>query len=269
MSPIKIASFMSEISHPFCRAVADYLATTLDTSVHFINDTLSDNLSETLLTPEQLDVAWVCGLQYVRQAKNRAWGFAPCVAPCLMDESPPHQPIYYAEVIVHQDSPHPNFTSLRQTAWAYNEQASFSGFEMVRTHFAELGQRSPRLGQAIPSGSHLNSIELVRQRTVEWAAIDSTVLRLARAETPSLQQSVRVIERLGPYPMPPWIVSDRLPASLRQAIKKALLTMHGTVSGLTILQHGGMTQFLAVNDADYDPIRQAVSQAERVTLPID
>lgn len=272
MPPLKIVSFMSEISHPFCRAVADYLTDLLDRPVHFINDQfdqLPDGLNESLLTPNQLDMAWVCGLQYVRLAKNQAWGFSPCAAPCLIDETPPHQPVYYAEVIVHQDSPYQNFASLRQTTWAYNELASFSGFEMVRAHFAELGQRSPKLGQAISSGSHLNSIELVRQRNVDWAAIDSTALRLALTESPSLQQSVRVVERLGPYPMPPWIVSDKLPASLGQAIKKALLTMHETVSGLTLLQHGDMTQFSAVNDTDYHPIRQAISQAERVTLPID
>ncbi|PYS36006.1 MAG: hypothetical protein DMG14_25705 [Acidobacteria bacterium] len=66
---------------------------------------------------------------------------------------------------------------------------------------------------------------MLLERTIDAAAIDSTVLEMEAANDPSLSAQVRTITILGPSPAPPWIVHGSVPSDLRNALRREFLCM--------------------------------------------
>ena len=107
---------------------------------------------------------------------------------------------------------------------------------------------------------------MVLSGAVDGAAIDSTVLEWYFAHDDERAARLRVIDTLGPSPMPPWVVSTRVTEPLRGAIRAALLRLGQSARGRAALQTGCMERFVEAVDDDYDPIRRMARAAERVVL---
>jgi len=81
-----------------------------------------------------------------------------------------------------------------------------------------------------------------------------------------LADRIRVIDSLGPSPIPPWVVSKRLPADLRSELRALFLCMHMDPRGDAMLARAGYQRFVGARDQDYDPIREMARKAEQVSL---
>jgi phosphonate transport system substrate-binding protein len=92
------------------------------------------------------------------------------------------------------------------------------------------------------------------------------VLEWLIAERGDLPDQIRVIESLGPSPIPPWVVSKRLQATVRSELRALLLCIHMETRGRALLRRAGLGRFVAAEDRDYDPIREMAKKAERVSL---
>jgi phosphonate transport system substrate-binding protein len=101
---------------------------------------------------------------------------------------------------------------------------------------------------------------------VDASAIDSTVLETELANRPEIACQIRVIESLGPSPIPPWVVHHSLPETLRTALRETLLDMARDPLGQDLLAQGRLVRFTSVTDAGYDPIRVMLKEAEGVEL---
>ena len=77
---------------------------------------------------------------------------------------------------------------------------------------------------------------------------------------------LRVIETIGPSPIPPWVISKKLAAGLRQQSARCLLYLHLNPLGRAALARAQMAKFIVAQDRDYDPIRRMARKAERVLL---
>jgi len=101
---------------------------------------------------------------------------------------------------------------------------------------------------------------------VDAAAIDSTVLEQELLDHPKLAGRVRIIDSLGPSPIPPGVIGRHVPAPVRRALRAALLAMHERAEGRRVLALARYERFAAVTDLDYDRIREMASLAETVRL---
>lgn len=70
----------------------------------------------------------------------------------------------------------------------------------------------------IESGAHSVSLEMVMAGRVDATAVDSTVLEWLSARHHDVARKLRVIETIGPSPIPPWVISRRLPERLCREI---------------------------------------------------
>jgi phosphonate transport system substrate-binding protein len=154
---------------------------------------------------------------------------------------------------------------LRGAAWAYNEPNSQSGYNITRYHLARLGETRGYFGRVIEAGSHLRAVEMVLARQVDASAIDSTVLELELAKRLELGEQLRIIETLGPSPIPPWVAAGSVPPDLRDAICQTFWGMHEDAEGQALLAAGQMARMARVQDGDYDLIREMARRAEPVT----
>jgi phosphonate transport system substrate-binding protein len=167
---------------------------------------------------------------------------------------------------VRRDSPYRSLFDLRGAAWAYNEPRSHSGYNVVRAYLAEFSQNKDFFGEALESGAHTASFEMLLRGAVDGTAIDSTVLDWLFAESKKIAERIRVIDTLGPSPIPPWVISQSVSETLRRDLRALLLGMERSPRGARILACGRIERFTESLDSDYDPIRRMAKTAERVAL---
>jgi phosphonate transport system substrate-binding protein len=257
---LRFTSIQAPNADQTCAAVVRYVAGRLGVPAEFVENAPWQERAR-LLARGDVQVGWVCGLPYVRET---AW--LPLAAPVMAGQRYGGRPVYFSDVTVRADSPYRSFSDLRGCRWAYNEPGSHSGYGVVRYHLATLGADGGYFGQVIEAGSHQNALQMILSGTVDAAALDSTVLETELRARPALAEALRVVETIGPSPVPLWVAHASVPRDVRCALRAALVGMDSEATGRDVLQSGAMLRFVGVTDADYDPTRRMAALGERVTL---
>jgi ABC-type phosphate/phosphonate transport system substrate-binding protein len=209
-----------------------------------------------------VDVAFLCGLPYVRLSRDDPTLLAPLAAPVLAEPRYEGQPIYFSDVIVRHDSPFESFADLRGRSWAHSRDDSFSGCLLARYHLRRMGESDAFFGSVTYSGSNQASIRAVVEGNVEASAVDSHVLSVERRHRPELDEHLRVIAVLGPSPIPPVVVSRRLDDPLRERLREAICELHQDRIGRQVLGDGVIHQYTPIGDSAYDDIRRKLDLVE-------
>jgi len=271
MELLKVTSIQSPNADFFCRLLTRYISEHLEMPARFVDD-IPWPERERLLDAGEIHVGWICGLPYVWKADQAQPVIELLAAPVMRHPRYQNRPIYFSDVVVHRESEFKAFADLRGASWAYNEPHSQSGYNITRFHLAGLDPPGPMgptrhyFGRVVQAGSHLKALQLVLERRVDAAAIDSTVLELELESRPEIGAQLRVVQVLGPSPIPPWVVSKWVPLGIREALRSTLLHMHADPAGQTILARGQTQRFVQVEDRDYDPIRHMARVAQAVRL---
>jgi ABC-type phosphate/phosphonate transport system substrate-binding protein len=209
-----------------------------------------------------VDVAFVCGLPYVRLVGERPGMLRPLAAPVLDEARCQDGPVYFSDVIVHRDSPFRSFGDLRGRSWAYNDPDSFSGCLVVRHHLAQMGETESFFGRLTFSGFHQESIRQVRAGEVDGSAVDSQVLGVERLRNPELTGEIRVIAILGPSTIPLVVATAMVPEAVQARIGAALCELGREPDSRAVLASGLIRRFTPIDDGAYDDIRQKLAAVE-------
>lgn len=244
MKVLRFASLMADNAAPFCRGLSAYLGAELVEDVPWRD-------AERLLLLGEAHVGIVCGLQYVLHADV----LDVLAAPVMSLPRYGGRPVYFSDVVVRGSSAVGGLADLRGCVWAVNEPTSHSGYNLIRSTLASRGLAGDFFGRVVFSGAHERSLQMLRDGVIDASAVDSTVLEQALLLDPGLPSVIRVVETLGPSPIPPLVVSRALAASQLRALTDAVLAMHADPIGQTVLAAGHMSRFVPVTDADYEPIR--------------
>lgn len=263
--PLKLASLMSENEDFIFDGLARYIQDRTNNTVQVIGQ-IPWRERERLLDAGEIDIAWICGLPYILRADRPHPGIELLAAPVMPGRRYRNQPIYFSDVVVHHGSRFYEFADLQGASWAYNERNSHSGYNVVRYHLATLGRTAGYFGKVIESGSHLASLRMILQKEVDAAAIDSIILEIELQHRPELKSELRVIDTLGPSPVPPLVISKKLPSETREAIRDWLVNMDADDAGRAALANIRLARLARVRDSDYDAIRSMYRQANDVTL---
>jgi len=256
---------MAPNTESHCRRIADYIGMRLQIETEFIDD-IPWQERERLLDAGEIQVCWICGLPYVGKADLSYSNIELLAAPVMQGERYQGRPVYFSDIVVRSDSRFGDFADLQGARWVYNERRSHSGFLVVRHHLWKLGQTRQYFGSVTESGSHQESLRMILEGEADLSALDSTVLETELRVQPEIASSIRIIETLGPSPMPPWVVSKRLPRELRVRVRKVLLEMNSDPAGRALLDEGSLDRFVEVETDFYDSIRRMYWLAEGVTL---
>jgi ABC-type phosphate/phosphonate transport system substrate-binding protein len=266
MFRLKLASCMAENTEEFCQALAVYLQSQLGVPTECVMDVPWQE-RERLFDRGEIQLLWLCGLPYVNKADLEQSCTELLVVPVPMGERYQGQPVYFSDVAVRSSSRFQCFFDLRGASWAFNEPRSHSGFNVVRAYLAEFGQVAGFFGDVIESGAHSASLGMVLSGRIDGAAIDSTVLEWIVAQHEEIGRQIRVIETIGPSPIPPWVISKSMPLDLRCELRSILLDLDLEKPGRELLARARIARFIAAHDSDYDPIRRMARKAEQVLLP--
>jgi phosphonate transport system substrate-binding protein len=265
MKPLQIASCMAENSEALCSSIAEILEIELAIPFEYVAG-MPWQERERLFDAGQIPILWLCGLPYVDKADATDSSVELLAVPVPADPRYHGRPVYFSDIVVRRKSPFESFIDLHGSAWAYNEPRSHSGFNVVRAFLAEMGQHQGFFGSAVESGAYANSIELLLSGAVDGTAIDSTVLAWFLAQRRDLDEQLRVIDTIGPSPIPPWVISKKISGSLRAQIRQSLLRLHLSPLGRAALAQAQLAKFTVAHDRDYDPIRRMARKAAPVLL---
>ena len=256
---------MAENSEAFCQALVGYVRDHLGITTEYVSE-IPWQERERLFDAGEIQVLWLCGLPYICKADVAQSDMELLAVPIPTGQRYLDRPVYFSDVVVRRDSPYQTFADLRGAAWAYNEPRSHSGFNVVRAYLAEFGETDGFFGEAIESGAHTLSLGMILGGRVDGAAIDSTVLEWIVDDRREMAEQLRVIETIGPSPIPPWVISTRVPSQWRNRLRSCLLNLHRDHHGLEILASARIERFIASHDCDYDPIRRMARKAHCVLL---
>jgi phosphonate transport system substrate-binding protein len=209
-----------------------------------------------------VDVAFVCGLPYVRLCRERPGMLRPLAAPVLDEGRCQDGPVYFSDVIVRRDSPFRSFGDLRGRRWAYNDPDSFSGCLLVRYYLLQLGETEAFFGRWTFSGRHQESIRQVRTGEIDASAIDSQVLGVERLRDPDLDGELRVIETLGPSTIPLVVATAAVPDEVQLRVRDALCELGTDPDSRDVLAGGLIRRFTPIDDQAYDDIREKMAAVE-------
>jgi phosphonate transport system substrate-binding protein len=209
-----------------------------------------------------VNVAFLCGLPYVRLRREQPGLLQPLAAPVLDDGRCQDRPVYFSDVIVRRDSSYRSFADLRGQRWAYNEPGSFSGCLLVRHHLLQIGETEAFFGRLTFTGRHQESIRQVRSGEVDASAVDSQVLGVERLRDPELDGELRVIETLGPSTIPLVVATAAVPDDGQLRIRDALCRLGRDPVSRNVLASGLILRFTPIDDRAYDDIRQKLAVVE-------
>lgn len=205
-----------------------------------------------LLREGYCDIAFVCGYPYV-QGKHD-FGMEALVTPVLDGQT-----ASYSYVIIPARSSRTSLTELRGSVFAFSDPLSNAGRLAPAFAVSQIadGERAETFFRHVVfTYGQERSIRAVAAAAVDGAAVDSLVFERMVAREPSLRNAIRVVERLGPFGMPPIVVRPALEPQVKETVRRTLLRMHQDAQGRRVLQQLGFERFSAPDDRAYESIRK-------------
>ena len=238
------------------RELLTYMGHKLDRQVTMI---LKPTYAETnaLLEGKYVDLGIICSLAYVQG--NEDFGLELLVVPQINGEI-----VYYAYLIVSEDSGAKSLEDLKGASFAFTDPLSNSGY-LAATYQLSLLNEAPFsfFSRYIFTYSHDNSIYSVAGKLVDGAAVDSLVYEQLVAKNPELASKTKVIARWGPYGMPPVVVNPTVDPNLKKQLRDFFLDLHNSAEGKRILSNLGIDRFVVIPDDSYDSIREMKKKVGR------
>lgn len=257
------AAFVSEEGVKVYEDIVRYLGKKTGINAELVNG-LSYSTINTMIEQGAVQIAFVCGYPYILSHDGKENPPTRLLA-APVNDAPLYkgEPKYYSYVIVHKDSPVSRFEELKGKTYVYNDRISNSGYNMPRAKMLAMGATDGFFEKVLHSGSHEASIRMVAEKKADASSVDSLVLDYALAEGEPYAKEVKIIETLGPAGVPPVVYSPTLPEETAQKIRQALIGMKDDPEGRAILAKAHLSEFVAVNDNNYDDIRKMYKDAQK------
>jgi phosphonate transport system substrate-binding protein len=248
VTALRVHSFLGEVLRPHFAAVAGLAARAAGYESTPLDEPGLVRLDETVAAPGPA-LLFLCGLPYTRL--RDAGAPVEAIAGAVPHGEP--GPRYFSAFVVRDGLEASSAADLVGLRVGLNGHDSLSGYVLPHAELAERGLGDALYDHAIETGSHRRSLDLLIAGELDAAGIDSTMLPLEARNDPAVAQ-LRVLERLGPAPVPPVVLLNGDP-ELARRLRDALVALAADDAGRHALALGLVDRFAEVEDADYDVVR--------------
>jgi len=270
---LRLATYLSpSIPVEYFEVLAHYLESQLNIPSILIYESRWDGPPKDRLDPftaNQVDIAFINGPSFLElvDSKNKFVNLLP-VTPVHQHPRGEGKPGYFSDVIVHQDLKDQikEFLDLRGCKWAYSRTTSLSGYLVTLQNLKQMGENPSFFGNLLPSGSHLNSIQMIIQKQADAAAVDSNCLAIYMNRHPEAKDEIFQLMSWGPLPSLPIVVNARIPTAMKDKITKALLNMHLIPIWKKQLNDFGVSHFTHNDPFIYESERDMIKNEKSLSL---
>jgi phosphonate transport system substrate-binding protein len=249
----------------FYETVAAYLSRAVGVETQIVQSQY-EPLSDPLMLQDQLDIAFICGLPFVQRSRLVSSQLQALVAPVMQKSRYQDCPVYFSDIIVHADSGIITFDQLAGKTLCYNDPGSNSGYNLLRWRLLQVEHPSNFFGKVIQSGSHQRSIKLIVNGLADCSAIDSTVLEQELHDSPELVHHLRVVESIGPCPIPLVVAAQRLGSTVINLLQSALCQPDQQLQ--SAMEQAQIRRYVAVQSEDYAAIARMYDAAREASYEI-
>lgn len=246
-----LVSYLAPNMFGFYEAVAAYFNRVFNLDTQLIQSQY-DPLEDPMLLQDKLDITFICGLPFARHQQVATQQLQALVAPVMQACRYENRAIYFSDVIVNVNSNFHSFADLKNQTFCYNDPGSNSGYNLVRQRLIQSNYPHNFFAKIIQSGSHQNSIRWVVEGLADCAAIDSTVLEQELRDFPQFSDRLRVIEAIGPCPMPPVVAAQHLGSEFIESLQKALCEPDRELQA--VMKRSHIQGYVTVQSQDYNAI---------------
>ncbi len=218
----------------------------------------------------EADIGWACSTSFVELTTGRPPSVQEVgVAWVPDDPDAQDRPVYFSDVVVRADSDAQSLDDLAGRRIGCNDRASLSGFHALRIELDRRGHVPAEFASLVMTGAHARSVEQLLAGDVDAAVMDS-IVRTRRARLADGVESLRVIERLGPWPTQPVVMRiDATPEEVA-TVRDALLRANDDPLIVELLEAAALTRLTPTGAAHCVEVRSMMDQigdARLVTQP--
>lgn len=232
--------------------MVDYIGEKIGKKVKLVQRETYAQMNELVENKEVL-AAFVCSGPYVEG--HEKFGMELIAVPQMYNET-----IYYSYIIVHKDSKITSFEELRGKMFAFTDPLSNTGKNAPTYVLSKMNETPDTFfSNYIFTGSHDNSIEAVAKNLVDGASVDHLIWEYINKRNPEFTSKTKIIEKLGPYAIPPMVTHPDTDPELKEKLRSILLNMDRDETGKRILSKIEIDKFVVIDPASYDSVREMVA----------
>lgn len=258
--------FVSYMTPGFPRSLFEAFATCLDaelaveTEVTFETELSGPAPGDDPFADRRMDVGWICSTSFVDLSLRSAEPSVRLAGVAWVPDDPDvgGRPVYFSDLVVRPDSPIRSFGDLAGRRIGCNDPVSLSGHHALRFEIEERGDDPDSFAELVFTGGHHRSIDAVLDGTIDAAVVDS-VVRIGRARQSSEVAELRLVDRLGPWPVQPLVARSDLDATFVNRIAETLLGANENPVIRTHLRAAALTELVPVADDHYEGVCRAMS----------
>jgi len=202
---------------------------------------------------DQVDIAYLGGFTYVQASKRSG------VIPLVQRDQDQN---FHSLFITNGESGINSLLDLKGHSFAFGDVNSTSGHLMPEYFMRQAGVDAEVIAKAIYTGGHDGTALAVANKRVDAGALDETVYQKMVADGKLDPAKAKVFLTSPPFFDYVWVARKALDPKLQEAFSSAFLKLdannpqHGPV--LDVMR---AKKYVRANDADYDKLRQAASDA--------
>jgi len=207
----------------------------------------------------EADLGWICSTSFVDLATRQPEPSIRLAGVAWVPQDPASAglPQYFGDLVVPPSSPIQSFADLAGQTIGCNDHVSLSGHVALRIAIRAFGADPDSFADLRFTGGHHLSLDQLVAGQLDAAVIDS-VVRTTRCATDPGVADLRIIERLGPWPVQPLVASSTLSDSAVAAIRDKLLASSALPAMQRELAAASLTSFVPVAADHYLKIRTAI-----------
>lgn len=204
------------------------------------------------------DLGWVCSTSFVDLSLRSE---APSVQLAGIgwvpsDPDAAGRPVYFGDLVVRPDHPARSLADLRGRRIGCNDVVSLSGHYALRHAITGSGDDPDTFADLVFTGGHHTSLDALVAGDLDAAVVDS-VVRTGRARRDPDVVALRVVDRLGPWPVQPLVARADLDRAIVADVQAAILALNDDPTVRTILADAALDRFVATTPDHYASVHAA------------
>ncbi|MEZ5343470.1 MAG: PhnD/SsuA/transferrin family substrate-binding protein [Acidimicrobiales bacterium] len=251
---------LSYLAPGFPASLFATLAAVIDAEVSFDEATSGPAPGVDPFLDQSADLGWICSTSFVELSERTPEPSVQLVGVAWVpdDEGSNGQPVYFGDLVTRPDSAIACFEDVRGTRVGCNDAVSLSGHYSFRFAATARGLDPDSFADLVFTGGHHQSLDLLLAGHLDAAVVDSVVLA-RRARTDAAAADLRVVERLGPWPVQPLVARATMPVDEVARIQQLLLAANDRPEVVAALADAGLSHLVAVSPEHYDVVSAAMS----------